>query len=95
MTATHPQQSSVRFPVQPRLLPEAKAARWLHLTVPQFRQAMPALRRQGFPLPCSITGHYDLIAMQAWQDRRSGINNASPSAAEEKAAMKARLATLG
>lgn len=95
MSQTHaPQPSSVRFPVQPRLVPAVKAARWLHLTLEEFRIALPALRKEGFPAACPITGHYDLIALEAWQNRRSGIAGAA-DAEDHAAIMRARIAELG
>lgn len=94
MTATHPHAPSVRFPVRPRLLPPAKVARWLHLTLEEFRQLLPALRKEGFPAACPVTGHYDLLALEAWQDRRSGLSGGEPI--EDRAAvMRARIAELG
>lgn len=96
MTHAHaPQPSSVRFPVQPRLVPPAKAARYLHLTLPEFLKLLPALQLQGFPKACPITGNYDMVAIDAWQDRRSGLaGTAAPSQSSAEIA-KARLATLG
>src|SRR5690606_11190469 len=90
----HPLPSSVRFPVQPRLVPPVKAARWLHLTLDEFRAALPALRKEGFPAACPVTGHYDLIALQAWQDRRSGLST-SASTEDRVAIMRERISGLG
>lgn len=87
--------SSVRFPVQPRLVPAAKVARWLHLTADEFREALPALRNAGFPKPCPITGHYDLLALEAWQDRRSGLATHSTRSADTDALIMERLQNLG
>lgn len=33
----------------------------------------PRLRQNGFPLPDPVTGNYDLVAIEAWLDRRSGL----------------------
>ena len=66
-------RTDVRFQVEPRLIPPKKAARRLHLTHGEFMNALPALRREGFPAACSVTSHYDLKAIDAWLDMRSGI----------------------
>jgi len=49
----------IRFPVDPRDVPAEKAARRLHLTMPEFQAKLPALLARGFPQPdptkgCSI-----------------------------------------
>lgn len=87
---------SIRFPVQPRLVPAAKAARFLHLTLDEFRAKLPELRAIGFPAPCPVTGHYDLLALAAWQDRRSGLSTRPADEGIDRAAvMRARIAGLG
>ncbi len=96
MTQPHaPQSSSVRFPVQPRLVPPIKAARYLHLTLAEFSSLLPALQMQGFPKACPITGNYDLVAIDAWQDRRSGLAGGGSGAQSSAEIAKARLASLG
>lgn len=94
MVQPAPHSESIRFPVKPRLIPAVKAARWLHLTMDEFRQLLPALRMEGFPAPCPITGHYDLIAIEAWQDKRSGLSGGIP-VEDHAAVMRARIASLG
>lgn len=69
---THDFRTGVRYVVEPRLVPPTKAARRLHLTLPEFRNHLPALRKDGFPAACSITGHFDLKAIDAWLDKRAG-----------------------
>lgn len=64
--------AGIRYKVEPRLVPMSKAARRLHLTLAQFRDHLPALCRVGFPAACAITGHFDLKAIDAWLDKRSG-----------------------
>lgn len=96
MTHAHaPQHSSVRFPVQPRLVPPMKAARYLHLTLAEFVELLPALQMQGFPKACAITGNYDMVAIDAWQDKRSGLAGSSAPSQSSAEIAKARLATLG
>ncbi len=68
-----PQGAAVRFPIEPRYVPPQKAARRLHITAAQFVDKAPALEALGFPLPCPVTGHYDLKAIDAWMDMRAGL----------------------
>jgi hypothetical protein len=72
-----PSPNSIRFVVEPRLVPAHKAARRLHLTEAEFRGKLDALLRVGFPAACSITGHYDLKAIDEWLDKRSGVGTAA------------------
>jgi hypothetical protein len=65
--------NAIRFPVEPRDVPIAKAARRLHLTVSDFERALPRLLDRGFPRADPDTGHYDLKAIDEWMDRRSGL----------------------
>lgn len=79
-----PAANSVRFPVEPRDVPPAKAARRLHLTLAEFDEMRPRLVRRGFPSPDPDTGMYDLKAIDEWMDRRSGIASlTNPSAARD------------
>ncbi|MER8437165.1 hypothetical protein NKH36_24245 [Mesorhizobium sp. M1312] len=55
----------------------------------------PALQMQGFPKACPITGNYDVVAIDAWQDRRSGLAGAGSGAQSSAEIAKARLASLG
>lgn len=68
-----PAPNQIRFIVEPRLVPPTKAARRLHLTLAEFNLKREALYRAGFPQACSVTGHYDIKAIDAWLDRRSGV----------------------
>ena len=85
--------ASIRFAVQPRLVPADKAARRLHQTLDQFLAALPALRGVGFPAPCPVTGHFDLVAIDAWLDRRAGLA-ARNVQADADAIISARLSGL-
>ncbi|CAN7706427.1 hypothetical protein [Mesorhizobium sp. LjNodule214] len=91
----NPISGNIRFSVEPRLVPPTKAARRLHLTLSEFDAKREALYRSGFPAPCDITGNYDLHAIEAWQDNRSGL--ASPAVTTSNAAgiFAARLAAIG
>lgn len=87
--------SSIRFPVEPRLVPTQKAARRLHLTESDFLIKLLALQRIGFPAACPVTGHYDLQAIDAWLDRRAGLGVASGVAVDARDVFEERLASLG
>ena len=67
----------------------------MHLTLAEFNALLPQLRAAGFPAPCSITGHYDLLAIGAWQDRRSGLSKGPATPADTDALIRERLAQLG
>lgn len=68
-----PTSASIRFAVEPRMVPVVKAARRLHLTAIEFGAKRAALEAIGFPVACPVTGHYDLKAIDAWMDARSGL----------------------
>lgn len=88
--------TSIRFPVEPRLVPPVKAARRLHLTLSEFDLKLTALRAAGFPRPCSVTGNYDLRAIDQWLDRRAGMEDDAPMPAFQAAQLVTeRLAALG
>lgn len=87
--------SSVRFPVDPRLVPPQKAARRLHLTESAFLTKLFALQRIGFPVACPVTGHYDLLAIDAWLDRRAGLGATAGVAVDARDVFEERLASLG
>lgn len=63
----------MRFHVTPRCVPANYAARRLGISEVVFLQMEPRLRQNGFPLPDPVTGNYDLVAIEAWLDRRSGL----------------------
>lgn len=63
----------IRFRVDPRLVPSEKAARRLGVSSGVFSAMLPTLLREGFPNPCNVTGNYDLVAIEAWLDRRAGL----------------------
>lgn len=67
-----------RFKVEPRDVPAAAAARALGLTETRFVSCLPDLLARGFPGPDPTTGHFDLKAVEAWQDRRSGFKGHVP-----------------
>ncbi len=88
---------AIRFHVEPRDAPAAMAARKLGLTEVRFNECLPDLLARGFPSPDPTTGHFDLKAIDAWQDRRSGLAIAIPEtmAKDATSVVGARLAGMG
>jgi hypothetical protein len=76
------------------MLPPTKVARWLFLSIDGFNEALPALLKEGFPKACPVTGHYDMRALEAWQDKRSGLVGGLP-VEDRTAVMRERIANLG
>jgi hypothetical protein len=68
------ERSSIRCRVDPRDVPAEKAARRLHLTLAGFESVKADLFARGFPKPDPTTGMYDLLAIEAWMDARSGLS---------------------
>lgn len=62
--------SKIRHSVKPRDAPPAIAARALGLTLDQFSEKLPDLLARGFPPIDKTTGHYDLKAIDQWQNSR-------------------------
>lgn len=62
--------ASIRYVVNPRDVPPAKAARRLHLTLVEFEEVKEQLFRRGFPHPDPTTGMFDLHKVDAWMDAR-------------------------
>ncbi|MCS0497917.1 hypothetical protein NVS89_22760 [Ancylobacter sp. MQZ15Z-1] len=59
--------------MDPRDVPAEKAARRLHLTLAEFEAKLLSLQDRGFPRADPTTGMFDLKAIDAWMDRRSGL----------------------
>jgi hypothetical protein len=77
--------SRIRYPVDPRDVPAEKIARRLHLTLAEFEALKDDLFGRGFPRPDLTTHHYDLRAVDAWMDVRSGLTGQGVLTAEPKA----------
>jgi hypothetical protein len=60
----------VRFKVEPRDVPAAKAARRLHLSLDEFRSKLPELVARGFPPADPTTGMFYLPAIDEWMASR-------------------------
>lgn len=61
---------SIRFRIEPADVPPEKAARRLHLTLPEFQDRLPQLLVRGFPPPDPTTGNFDLEAIDRWRRLR-------------------------
>ena len=84
-----------RFRIDPRDVPPSSAARVLGLTEAAFRECLPNLLARGFPGPDETTGNFDLKAVSAWQDRRSGFGAPAEVGARDASAVVAgRLAAM-
>jgi hypothetical protein len=88
-------KTEMRFHVIPRCVPAHVAARRIGLTVSAFLQLEPELRQSGFPLPDPVTGNYDLRAIEAWLDRRSGLSQQASRAIDAADGFEQRLAQIG
>jgi hypothetical protein len=89
-----PKASGIRMRVDPRDVPKDKAARRLGLSIAEFEAVEDRLYARGFPLSDPDTRLFDLKAIEAWMDRRSGL---TPSLAARDAAIvaRSRLEALG
>lgn len=86
----------IRFHVKPRCVPASVAARRIGLSETEFREAEPRLRGNGFPAPDGVTGNYDLVAIDAWLDRKAGLGRSSALVATDAAdGFAERLAQIG
>lgn len=85
----------MRFKVDPRDVPADVTARRLGISASDFRDRLPDLLARGFPSPDPTTGNFDLKAVDAWQDRRSGLGPAAaPVARDAGAVVAARIAEM-
>ena len=63
---------SVRFKIDPRMIPAEKVARRLGITKANFEAKRLELEQAGFPKADPIIGTYSLLAVDGWIDRRHG-----------------------
>lgn len=82
---------TVRFPVDPRDIPPAKAARRLGMTEAEFGEVCERLFARGFPRPDPDTGRFDLKAIDLWMDRRSGLLTAVEPGRQSASPLRERL----
>lgn len=65
--------TSIRFPVDPRMVSKEKVARRLGVAVACFEEKRAQLEQIGFPKPDNILGTYTLEAVDKWIDQRAGL----------------------
>ncbi|MEO5323076.1 hypothetical protein PV773_07115 [Mesorhizobium sp. CC13] len=65
---------TIRFPIQPRMVPPSKIARRLGITMATFLEKRAELEHSGFPKPDTILGNYCLDAVDQWIDGRAGLS---------------------
>lgn len=65
--------TSVRFPIQPRMVGPEKIARRLGVTLAAFNDKRTDLEKHGFPKADDVLGTYCLEAVDRWIDRRAGL----------------------
>lgn len=80
----------MRFKVDPRDVPAEAAARRLGVDLSDFMDRLPDLLARGFPSPDPTTHNYDLKAIDAWMDRRSGLGALSTPIAKDAASVVAK-----
>ncbi len=79
-----------RYRVEPRDVPPVIAARRLGLSLASFQAVLKRLIGRGFPAPDPDTGHFDLKAVEAWMDSRSGLAT-DADLGRDAASVKSRL----
>jgi hypothetical protein len=88
--------AGIRIKIMPRDVPSAAIARLLGISEDRFNDCLPDLLPRGLPGPDSTTGNYDMKAVQAWQDRRSGLfaSPAVTAARDAAAVLEERIAAM-
>lgn len=67
---------TIRFPIDPRMVPPEKVARRLGVSAATFRDKRAELEANGFPKPDPVLGNYCLDAVDRWIDARAGLTPA-------------------
>jgi hypothetical protein len=83
----------MRFKVEPRDIPAAKAARRLHLSLDEFRANLPELVRRGFPPADPTTGMFYLPAIDQWMASRFKLT-AELASQDDRSLINERIARL-
>lgn len=85
---------TIRFPIDPLMIPEEKVARRLGVSVEQLTNCRPALELRGFP-PCDPDlGTTCLQAVDSWIEGTYRLHR-DPSSLDPVNAMKQALETTG
>jgi hypothetical protein len=85
--------AKIRFKVEPRDIPAAKAARRLHLSLEEFRAKLPELVGRGFPPADPTTGMFYLPAIDQWMAVRFRLT-ADPTSQDDRNLINERIARL-
>jgi hypothetical protein len=85
--------AKIRFKVEPRDIPAAKAARRLHLSLDQFRANLPELVSRGFPPADPTTGMFYLPAIDEWMASRFKLT-ADSTSGNDRGLIDERIARL-
>lgn len=80
---------TVRFPIQPRMVPPEKVARRLGVTAAVFAEKRQALESAGFPKAEPVLGNYCLEAVDNWIDLKAGLTRADDPASAQAAMLRA------
>lgn len=80
---------TIRFPIEPRLIPPAKVARRLGLTPSTFATKLPELVAAGFPQADPLLGNYCLQAVDDWITARAGLSAANDSGSAQSEMLRA------
>lgn len=80
--------TSIRFPIQPRMVGPEKIARRLGVTLTAFREKRHELEQQGFPKPDGVLGTYCLEAVDRWIDQRAGLMREDDPASAQAAMLR-------
>lgn len=77
----------LRFAIEPRMVPPAKAARRIGLTLAEFQARAAELEAAGFPVADPLTGCIALESIDIWIDRRAGLKRGDGAVSEPSAIM--------
>lgn len=81
--------ASIRFPIEPRMIPAAKVARRLGVPEREFLEKVPALIAAGFPRADAVLGTYCLEAVDRWIDERAGLLRSDDPVSAQSAMLRA------
>lgn len=79
---------TLRFPVDPRMVPVEKVARRLGIGPAEFTEKRAQLEAAGFPAPEPILGTWCLDAVDRWIDARAGLTKPGAAVSDPSIAME-------
>ena len=85
--------ATIRFKVEPRDIPAAKAARRLHLSLDEFRAKLLELVSRGFPPADPTTGMFYLPTIDEWMASRFKLT-ADSTLGNDRSLIDERIARL-